>query len=490
VPVETRSADGSALVLIPAGKFLAEPNKIPLELPAYYLGMYPVTNAQYRKFVDATERPWRNKDFPPAKANHPAAFVSCDDAQAYCKWAGVRLPTELEWEKGARGTDGREFPWGNQWDPAKCQNSAKGTCPVSAYPEGRSPYGLYQMTGNAGVWCADWYDNNAYSRYQRGDLAPPSVSSENPPCRITRGGYYAHKQVKFFTCYCRFRTNPDQQVGGLGFRVAMDIAPKAAAPLTLPSVPPQAVTITVATASPIPKPSPITLKEITIRLSRSVKLEMVLIPAGSFMMGDDEHKPVHRVNITKPFYLDRYLVTQEQWQAVMGDNPSKFKGAKNPVERVSWDDCQEFLKRLNVKSRHGGGMFRLPTVAQWEYACRAGSTSRHYFGNDEDHLGEYAWYRANSGSRTHPVGEKKPNAWGLLDMYGNVREWCQDWYDEGYYANSPADDPTGPASGSHRVTRGGSWNAIAGDCCSASCRILEPGHRSSLLGFRVARGAE
>jgi formylglycine-generating enzyme required for sulfatase activity len=184
------------------------------------------------------------------------------------------------------------------------------------------------------------------------------------------------------------------------------------------------------------------------------------------------------------------LVTQEQWQAVMGDNPSKFKGAKNPVERVSWDDCQEFLKRLNVKSRHGGGMFRLPTVAQWEYACRAGSTSRHYFGNDEDHLGEYAWYRANSGSRTHPVGEKKPNAWGLLDMYGNVREWCQDWYDEGYYANSPADDPTGPASGSHRVTRGGSWNAIAGDCCSASCRILEPGHRSSLLGFRVARGAE
>ena len=168
-------------------------------------------------------------------------------------------------------------------------------------------------------------------------------------------------------------------------------------------------------------------KELAVDLGGGVKLDLVLIPAGSFTMGDD-NETAHKVRITKPFYLGKYEVTQEQWKAVMGSNPSHFNGPKNPVEQVSWDDCQQFLVKLNTKSSGPGSKFVLPTEAQWEYACGAGSTSKFCFGDDEKQLGEYAWYDANSGDKTHPVGEKKPNAFGLHDMHGNVGEWCQDWY--------------------------------------------------------------
>jgi formylglycine-generating enzyme required for sulfatase activity len=231
-----------------------------------------------------------------------------------------------------------------------------------------------------------------------------------------------------------------------------------------------------------------------VDLGNGVKLEMVLIPAGEFMMGSpgsdrsaaSSEKPQHRVRITRPFYLGKYLVTQEQWETVMGDNPSQFKGPKNPVETVSWEECQPFLDKLNVKSGPAAGKFQLPTEAQWEYACRAGSTTRYCCGDEESGLGEYAWYRTNSENCTHPVGEKKPNAWGLCDIHGNVWEWCQDWYDEGYYANSPADDPRGPETGSDRVVRGGPWRRPA-----RSCRSANRGHvkgsaaRGNDLGLRV-----
>jgi formylglycine-generating enzyme required for sulfatase activity len=240
----------------------------------------------------------------------------------------------------------------------------------------------------------------------------------------------------------------------------------------------------VETASPKPVPG----KEIAVDLGGDMRLELVLIPAGTFMMGDETNGPVHTVNITKPFYLGKYLVTQEQWQAMMGNNPSNFRGTKNPVEQVSWEDCRKFLEKLNV--RVSGGKFSLPTEAQWEYACRAGSTTRYCFGDEESGLGEYAWYSGNSGNSTHPVGEKKPNAWGLYDMHGNVWEWCADWYDSGYYANSPVDNPTGAATGSDRVFRGGSWFITAGGCRSAFRYYLSPGSRSFDLGLRVSRAVE
>ena len=169
------------------------------------------------------------------------------------------------------------------------------------------------------------------------------------------------------------------------------------------------------------------------------------------------------MRITKPFYLGKYLVTQEQWEAVMGNNPSNFKGPKNPVEKVSWDDCQEFLEQAQCEdSAARAGKFRLPTEAQWEYACRAGARRSIASATTSRGWANTRGTTTNSGSKTHPVGEKKPNAWGLYDMHGNVWEWCQDWYDGGYYAKSPTDDPAGPATGSDRVDRGGGWNAAPG----------------------------
>ena len=254
-------------------------------------------------------------------------------------------------------------------------------------------------------------------------------------------------------------------------------------------------------------------KELTVDLTKDIKLEMVLIPAGEFKMGSPAEekdalaaeKPQHRVRITRPFYLGKYPVTQKQWEAVMGANPSRFKGPKNPVEEVSWDACRQFLDKLQRRPGHPPGTFQLPSEAQWEYACRAGSTTRFCFGDAESKLGDYAWYSANSGSSTHPVGGKKPNAWGLYDMHGNIWEWCADWFDPAYYAHSPADDPTGPATGAapvtgdprapiapgsatggRRIIRGGSWNNGGKGCRSALRGKWAPGMGNSSMGFRVA----
>ena len=161
-----------------------------------------------------------------------------------------------------------------------------------------------------------------------------------------------------------------------------------------------------------------------------------------------------RVTITKPYYIGKYPVTQEQWQQVMGVNPSHFQGKKNPVEMISWDDCQQFMEKL--KEKVPAQTFRLPTEAEWEYACRAGSTTDYHFGDNPAELGDYAWYNDNSYATTHPVGAKKPNAWGLYDMTGNVWEWCSDW--NASYTAADQIDPTGPATGLSHVMRGGSWN--------------------------------
>jgi formylglycine-generating enzyme required for sulfatase activity len=227
--------------------------------------------------------------------------------------------------------------------------------------------------------------------------------------------------------------------------------------------------------------------------TNSLGMEFVLIPAGSFTMGADENSeaandwetPAHLVTISRPFYLAKYEATQAQWEAVMGDNPSKFKGPDNPVEQVSWEDVQEFIRKLNQKE--GTDKYRLPTEAEWEYAARAGTTGAYSFGDEAEALEAYAWYGedAYSGS-AHPVGQKEPNGWGLYDMHGNVWEWVQDWYDENYYAGSPATDPQGPPSGSSRVDRGGGWSNTAGSCRSAIRLGLTPIVRFGNLGFRLA----
>ena len=249
-------------------------------------------------------------------------------------------------------------------------------------------------------------------------------------------------------------------------------------------------------------------KGLLVDLGGGVAMEFVLIPAGKFLMGDeaglDWEKPVHEVVITKPFYLGKYEVTQEQWEAVMGDHSSRFRGPKNPVETVSWRDCQAFVKKLNARAE-GGASFSLPTEAQWEYACRAGTTTGWSFGDDAESLDDYAWHGGNSGptgnplrqqeanpvveKKTHPVGGKKPNAWGLYDMHGNVWEWCADWWGTDYYGKSPAEDPTGPQSGASRVLRGGSWLSNPPEYFKCAHRWNAPGdyYANDRYGFRVAR---
>ena len=225
-------------------------------------------------------------------------------------------------------------------------------------------------------------------------------------------------------------------------------------------------------------PTPAAPAELTLDLGGSVTMKMVLIPAGKFLMGEGEDR--HEVTLSKPFYVGVTEVTQAQYQAVMGTNPSSFKGETNPVELVSWNDATEFCKKLSEKTRQA---VRLPTEAEWEYACRAGTATAFSFGDADSVLGDYAWYSANSDNTTHPVAQKKPNAWGLYDMHGNVWEWCADWY--GDYPNGAVTDPQGPASGAYRVLRGGCWHYYPFICRSALRVNSNPGYRVNHFGFRV-----
>jgi formylglycine-generating enzyme required for sulfatase activity len=224
----------------------------------------------------------------------------------------------------------------------------------------------------------------------------------------------------------------------------------------------------------------------------SLGMEFVWIPPGTFMMGSPETEEgrysrelLHEVTLSKGFYMQTTEVTQGQWTAVMGHNPSHFTGCglDCPVESVSWNDVQEFIRRLNENSE--GEYYRLPKEAEWEYACRAGTSSRFNTGDSESDLDRAGWYRKNSGLKTHPVGLKEPNDWGLYDMHGNVWEWCRDWY--GAYSEYPIIDPTGPTNGALRVIRGGAWSSPAGSCRTAYRGRLDPDYRHHGLGFRLVR---
>ena len=250
-------------------------------------------------------------------------------------------------------------------------------------------------------------------------------------------------------------------------------------------------------------------------------MKFAVIPPGEFMMGSPEDEPgrqadetLHKVTLTQPFQLGMHEVTQEQYQKVMGTNPSDFKGPQNPVEQVSWNDAVEFCRKLSEQpeEKAAGYAYRLPTEAEWEYACRAETTSAFSFGDNVSELGDYAWFCINSGDQpidalklwltgpdnlvkhalennlsSHAVGRKASNSWGLYDMLGNVWEWCQDW--RGAYPSGAVAAPEGPPSGSFRIVRGGCWMGASGICRSARRSWRSPDLRTLALGFRVLRSS-
>ena len=228
---------------------------------------------------------------------------------------------------------------------------------------------------------------------------------------------------------------------------------------------------------------------ISIPVKNGISIDMVKVEAGTFMMGAtsemkdpyDNEKPVHQVTLTNDYYMGMYEVPQALWEAVMGSNPSEYKGDNLPVEMVSWNDCQEFISKLNSLT---GRKFRLPTEAEWEYAARGGKKSRGYQYSGNSNISDVAWYDGNSGSKPHPVGTKQANELGIYDMSGNVYEWCSDWY--GSYSSSSQTNPTGADSGLGRVVRGGSWYDNARGCRLSYRGSITPFYRGNDLGLRLA----
>ena len=247
--------------------------------------------------------------------------------------------------------------------------------------------------------------------------------------------------------------------------------------------------LTTHTSSSVSSGSSSTGNTITIPVKDGISIDMVRVEAGTFTMGAtaemedpyDDERPTHRVTLTNDYYIGKYEVTQALWKTVMGNNPSGFKGDNLPVEMVGWDDCQEFIGKLN---RITGKTFRLPTEAEWEYAARGGNKSRGYQYSGSNNLSDVAWFLDNSGEMTHAVGTKQPNELGIYDMTGNVWEWCQDWY--GAYSSSSQVNPTGANSGSSRMIRGGCWISGARSCRSSCRYYYSPDSRIRFRGLRLA----
>ena len=501
------------MVLIPAGKFKMGSKRNPIdpfsnatvkqppenEVPQhevviakpYFMGRYEVTQEQWFEIMGRNPSSEKGRMFP-------VTDVSWEDCQEFIKklnaktGGGYRLPTEAEWEYACRAGTTTEYSYGDSVTKSDANIDGNRIKTVGNYKP--NAFGLYDMHGNVSEWCNDWKAN-----YPAGAITDPKGPGTGKD-RVIRGGTYnghapnARSSLRYFHA-------PTNRYSDAGFRLARTADIKAGAAPTVTKPDPTAVIpatgnlleapFTEAKAKEVQKEVAKSLKkevEEKEDLGKDVKLEMVLVPAGKFKMGSPESEKgrskaetLHEVTLTKPFYMGKYEVTQEQWEAVMGKNPSVKKGAKLPVTNISWGDCQDFIKKLNAKTNGG---YRLPTEGEWEYACRAGTTTAYSFGDKI--TPKDANYDDSKIGKPVVTGSYKPNAFGLYDMHGNVWEWCEDWHDD--YPAGAVIDPKGPGTGESRVVlRGGSFFYNVSTARSSNRFFYTPTFRYFNYGFRLAK---
>ena len=415
-------------------------------LSKFWLGETEVTQAQYEAIMGDNSSYFKGPDLPMEQ-------VSWEDAMAFCHKLNERehaagrlpagytykLPTEAQWEYACRAGTTGDFAGNLDAMGWYAENAKDKTHPVAT--KQANAWGLYDMHGNIREWCLDWYASS-YPAGSVTDYAGPASGT----LRVSRGGNW-HRPEKACTSSNRGYRSQGRRDDLHGLRIALSSIPE-------------------------------------------LKIAMVPIPAGTFTMGStsleaaDDEKTLTEVTLSE-FWLGATEVTQSQFKTIMGAGSPCFQGYDLPMEQASWEDAMALCHKLNERERAAGRLpagyvYTLPTEAQWEYACRAGTTG--------DYTGDpnaMAWNKTNSDNKTHPVSTKQPNAWGLYDMQGNVRELCLDWYADSYPGGSVT-NYAGPESGAYRVCRGAGWGDSAESCRSSNRGYRSEGRRADLLGFRIA----
>lgn len=424
---------------------------------AYYMGKFEVTQGQWREIMGSN----------PIRLSHagddlPMEWVSWNDAKEFIKKLNeiegtdnYRLPYESEWEYAVKAGTDTKFFFGDNLSKLSDYAWYRDNSEDMYHPVGQknpNPWGLYDVYGNVAEWVqADW---EGYY--------------ENSQVRIVKGGCYGSNDYEFGTLTgSNVPDGTTSRSGDFGFRLVMDLS-NFQDNTTIVISPEVNQTIYQTSETPL------TTAE---NFTNSIGMEFVLIPEGEFILLEEEGTESSNYNLTisEPFYMGKYEVTQIQWLEIMGVNPSYYLGYDSPVDHVSWNDVQEFIDKLNEKE--GTNKYRLPSSIEWEYTARAGTITKYYFSNDESELRVYAWYSENSNYKSHPVGQKKPNPWGLYDIHGNVGEWVGD-INEGYYIHSDED-------GTYRVIRGGSFSNSAEGCQIRHIIKSSSSGRTTNVGFRL-----